>query len=180
MADQEGCSRVLQRAYAVQHEAAHRHACMRAAGQREPAEHVAARTEDLNALRAARRIRHGERAVRRQVERARFDHAPCLAANLNQFPGGRSLRVDAVYGVRAPIEDEVLPGGRLLERHRVFEFADDGGRDGADGAKDLDAECRGRAGVKASADKKEYKGHLPGAAARSTKATNTPRDRGWR
>lgn len=74
----------------------------------------------------------------RDIERARFDHAPVLGADLHQLARVRAVVVHGIHGVPAAIEDVVLAAGGLLEADGVAEQADDVRRERADGLEGLD------------------------------------------
>ena len=99
------------------------------------------RVEDLHALVTARRVGDDKRAVGRD-ESARMDDAPRLRADVHHLPGSRLRVVDAVDGVRAPIEDEVVPRRRLLEADRLLEATGDVRRQRASRVQNVDAKRR--------------------------------------
>src|SRR5207249_9028538 len=110
---------VLKRCDAAEHETAQRYANLRSPRQCEPEQPFASGCEDLNALLPPRRVGDGKGTVRGHVERARFDDAPFLMADLNQLRRAGSCAVDAVDSVPATVEHEVLARCRPLKGNRI-------------------------------------------------------------
>jgi hypothetical protein len=137
LAHENGRAGVLQRADAVQDEIVQEDPCPGPARQRKTAKTKTRRREDLYALAAVRRIGNDEGARRLDAEGGRIDDASWLGANLHDFPGAGSVFVDAVHGVRAPIEHEVLPRGGLLKTDWIAEPAGNACGNGADRTDDI-------------------------------------------
>ena len=139
LADEHRPAGVLQRADAAERQAAERDARRRATRQEEAAQALAVGVEELQPLAAVGGVGDDERAVGGGVERRRLDHATGFAANRHQLAVGRAGGIDAVDGVAAAIEDELLPGGDPLIAERLTELADDLHRQAANRSENLDA-----------------------------------------
>ena len=116
---------VLQRADAVQHRVLDHDARLQAAGQQKAADAEPGGREDLDALPVVRRVGDDEGAVGLDGKRGGIDDLARLAADLDDLPRARLLRVEAVDRVGAAVEDEVLAGGGLLKAGRLAELARD-------------------------------------------------------
>ena len=135
-------ARVLQGADPVQHEALGDHARLGPAGQREAADDEAGRREDLDTFPTPGRVRHDERAIRRDRECRRIENAAWFRADLHDLPGASVGFVDAEHLVSASIENEILARRGLLEARRIAKSPGKMGRDGVDRDQDVQSERR--------------------------------------